>query len=174
MMGATAPIGADVLRLAAALAHMVPDAELRLDHDDGASIRVGHASHDDLTPCQLRQAVMADGGELAATLSSLDLRGSLMPSGGGLFTRFDHRSRLQCWFATTLCPTDVRCALHGCELPVDPALVGVCIKPDPGLRVCCVCLTLHAPADEDGQLVAVGATADAACAVAELVAAARR
>jgi hypothetical protein len=174
-MNAVAPIGAEVLRLAAALAHVVPDAQLRLDHDDGTTIRVGHTVEDQLTPCQLRQAVLADEEEvLAASLSSLELRGSLVPSGGGLFTRWDHCGRLQCWFATTLCPTDLRSALHGCQLPVDPALVAVCIKPDPGLRVCCVCLALQAAAADDGQLVAIGATADAACAVAELVAVTRR
>lgn len=53
------PIRLDALRLAAALAHSVPDTRLRLTTDLGVAVEIGRHTDADLGPCQFRQAVAA-------------------------------------------------------------------------------------------------------------------
>jgi hypothetical protein len=49
----------DRLRLAAALAHRLPGAQLLLRCPNGSQVTVGRADRDDLDPCQFRRVVVA-------------------------------------------------------------------------------------------------------------------
>jgi hypothetical protein len=99
-----------LLRQLVVLAHAVPGAELRLHAESGEVLTVGRHPSADLTPCQLRRALLSsgttEGPACFAALVDLRLGGSLSDVGGG-FCHQTTRVGPQRWFATCLLPEDV-------------------------------------------------------------------
>jgi hypothetical protein len=107
------------LRLAAALVHGIPGAELGLVRTSGGRVLVGRHPAADLDPCQFRRALVASsfpgGTDLAAHVTVEQLGGSIQHLGGGLYAGGpgDH------WFATVLRSRVTAALLERLEAPPD-------------------------------------------------------
>ena len=142
------------LRLAAGLAHTVPDAELQLHCEHGAHVTIGRIESADMTPCQFRAvmiAMLADRAgrhhgpsSPAARVTAVTLGGSLEEVGGGVV-----RSRTLCgmeqrWIATTVPWTvvlDLLDDIGPAELPSEAMNANV--KPDSELGVTVLVITTN-------------------------------
>lgn len=159
------------LRLAVALGHAVPRAELRLTCRDGGRVVVGRHPSAHLSPCDLRRTFVA--GELpgrpdvARWIESIEVGGALVDAGGGLHLLADDDGR-SAWFATTAPPYRVVDALEGApthDLPGSPD-ARVTLRPDPELGVSVVQVVQDDGGDDQLRELAVRALG--ACLVAEL------
>jgi hypothetical protein len=138
------------LRLAVALGHSAPGAELRLHSAAGGTTIVSAHPAADLDHCAVRRTLLdAASSERCERVSAVELAGSLDEIGGGVF-RVARDGVEQRWIATLLHPdrvvglveataVDERCehSLHAC------------LKPDADLAVTIVVITA-----EDAGLVA--------------------
>jgi hypothetical protein len=160
----------DRLRLAAALAHTVPDAVLALTYADGTVIAVGFGPGADLDPCSLRSlvrgAIASLGSRWADDVVGLSFAGSLSSVGGGVYRRNGEQGR-ECLFATTLCPYAVQRALAECEVPIPSERIDVSVRCDAALGVSIG--VLRVPERDVAYLEDVAVRANAACLVEELV-----
>ncbi len=159
------------LRLATALVHAIPDAEMRLRTDQNECVVVSRAPGADIDPCKMRRVVAAMAcphrPELADRVTEVTFGGSVSDLGGGVFASRssdgEHR-----WVASLLGFPTVSELLSGVGpdgLP-DEAM-RACLKPDPELGVTVVGITAN-DARFDDVLDEVAGQAAAACFVAEL------
>lgn len=159
------------LRLATALVHAVPGAELRIRTTNSEQICVSHAPAGDIDPCKLRQIVAASAcpnrPDLSQRIAEMTVGGSLIDVGGGIAaTRCGGRE--QRWI-TSLLPYQKLTELlddvgHG-DVPANA--IQASLKPDPELGVTVVGITAN-DARFDHALDNVAAQVAAACFVAEL------
>lgn len=100
----------DRLRLAAALAHRLPNVTLELRCANGSVVTVGSEPEHDLDPCHFRRVVVASSfpgaADLAPYLGVIRLLGAADLGGGLHGTVTDDRA--DCWLATLLRPERVR------------------------------------------------------------------
>ncbi|HSL58003.1 MAG TPA: hypothetical protein VK866_09200 [Acidimicrobiales bacterium] len=165
------------LRLAVALAHVVPRAELRLTCHDGGRVVVGRHPSAHLSPCDLRRVVVAaelpGQPDVARWIERVEVAGVLVDGGGGVHLVDDADGR-SAWFATTAPPYRVVDALEGAptdDLPGVPD-ARVVLRPDPELGA-----TVVQVSQDDGgsqHLHDLALRALGACLVIELEAATRR
>jgi hypothetical protein len=108
--GVTAGPDRALLRQLVVLAHAVPGAELRLHAQGGEVLAVGRHPAADLTPCQVRHALLSSASsghpDCFSALADVHVGGSLRDVGGG-FCHQSTRGGPQRWFATCLHPEDV-------------------------------------------------------------------
>jgi hypothetical protein len=152
------------LRLAIALAHALPGGTLELRTDDGRVLRASHGQDDraDLTPCELRAALLSRACPLwptvAARLVDVGVTGAgLVDLGGGLYGRYCRHGAEQRWFATLLAPNTVRRILDECPLEM-PEVIDAALRPDVELGVVVAVLSTDIPVmgallDEAGRWV---------------------
>lgn len=163
------------LRLAAALGHTVPAAELRLHTDCGEEIIVSHHPSADISPCAFRRVVAAsvcpNQPDLAYKVVAISIGGALVDLGGGVLSSRCVADE-QRWVASLLTPQRISDLLDGVGLDkVPPDALHACLKPDSDLGVTIVAVTAndvryHHLLDEIAAQVA------AACFVEELCCAA--
>lgn len=132
----------ECFRNAAAIAHAVPGARIRLGLPGGSHLVVAGDADADLRPCQFRHVLLAEDvhGETACSrhISSCQIEGELRMVGPGLYQ--SHLTPLWC-FVTTLGLDLIRQMLAELETELCPerssaaAKVGVVIKPDSSLGV---------------------------------------
>jgi hypothetical protein len=168
------------LRLALALAHNLPGGAIELATAGRPSLRAAHGPPGtaDLTPCELRAALLARACPfwpgVAARLSRIAVSGDgVRDLGGDLFAR-STVVESQRWFATFLAPTTVQHLLQDC--PVDmPVPVDASLRPDIELGVVVVVLSTpaHRADVREADLDEAARWASAACFVQELLHAAR-
>jgi hypothetical protein len=158
------------LRLAAALAHTVPDAVLELTYADGTVISVAFGPGADLDPCSLRSlvgsAIASPSNRWTDQVVAIVFAGSFTPVGGGVYRRRGEQGR-ECLFATTLCPYAVQRALAGCEVPIPSDRIDVSVRCDAALGVSVG--VVRVPESDLAYLEDVAVRAQAACLVEELV-----
>ncbi|WP_040491965.1 hypothetical protein [Ilumatobacter nonamiensis] len=159
------------LRLAAALCHAVPGAQLRLHTDRDETVVVGHHVGADIDPCAMRRVVAASAcphqPDLSAHLSGMEVGGALIDLGGGV-AGSQHAGREQRWIASLL-PADRIISIlddSGSGLIPDDAMKAT-VKPDPGLGVTVLMITSIDPRF-DHALDAVVEQVAASCFVEEL------
>lgn len=133
------------LRLAAAIAHIVPGAELRLSPRHGRQVLVGRRPNADIDPCPFRQMVAAaafpDGPDLADHLGLIEIGGAIVDVGGGVWASSVDR-RQQRWIASFLPPHRLAELLDAIGLDtVAPDAMHACLKPDPLLAVTVAAIT---------------------------------
>ncbi len=140
----------DTVRLASALAHAVPGAELRLGCAAGVEVVVSRHPAADLTPCAMRQ-VVADARRRARTtlagpvcrVDRLTLGGSLDDLGGGVVRTLTPCGVEQRWFVTTLPWSHVAGILR--SLPCSDE-INATVRPDDALDVTLVAIGADTPA----------------------------
>ena len=97
----------EYLRLATALAHSVPGAELRLSTDRGDQVVVSHHPAADIDPCTLRQIVAASAcpsqPDYSRRVVEVSIGGALISLGGGVHST-EREGRAQRWIASLLRP----------------------------------------------------------------------
>lgn len=160
------------LRIAAALVHVAPQAELHLTCDDDRRVVVSSHPAADIDICAFRRVVMASAcparPDPSEWIHDVVIGGSLTAVGGGAYVSNDG-SHERHWFATLLRPERVCTLLENldvAELP-DGAMTAT-LKPDPGLGVTVIATTIDEPGSQRfGTEVATAALQ--ACLVEELV-----
>ena len=160
------------LRLGVALAHVVPDAEIRISAPVGSDLAVSSCPGADMDICDLRQLVVSSAcprqPDVSQWIKVLEIRGSIQHCGGGLYRprqpQDEHR-----WFATLLSPREVVDILLRleCRAQVDESVKAL-LKPDLALGVTSVRLrtddpTVNVDIDDTAQ------TVHGACLVSELL-----
>lgn len=159
------------LRLAAALCHTVPGAQLHLRTDGDATVVVGPHACADIDPCAMRRVVAvsacAHQPDLSAHLTGIELGGALVDLGGGVAGSQD-AGREQRWIATLLPPDRVIAILDdaGSGVIPDEALQAT-VRPDAGLGVTVVKISSADPRF-DHALDAVVEQVAASCFIEEL------
>ncbi len=166
------PVPTAVVREAAVLAHTVPGTELLLVTDRG-ELRVGRSPHHDLTPCELRQVVLAatDPGapECFRSVRSVAVSGALRDIGGGMYELWPpDGSTVQRWFATSLHPGDIVELVEGCDLDVPDDAMDAGVATDAPLGISAVRVAASAP-EHEGRLDEVSRWFLERCVVEELV-----
>jgi hypothetical protein len=151
--------------MAAALAHAVDGAELRLDMRSGTSFVFGpgDAAH---SPCSLRNLLTLDAAErFAADVTGMRFTAGLTPLGGNVFGWTRDR-----WFVTSLRPFVTQSILAGLDAGGTPDTIEAHVTGDRMLDVCVV--RVHSDDDRvPVRLVTeIARRAAAACAVEELTA----
>ncbi len=139
-------INKDAVVSAAALAHSVPGAELRLTRTDGGRLLVAQHSRADLSPCIFRHLV-ADGPcpiaeEVETWLAAIETHGNLDHVVAGVY-RSRHR-RGERWFVAELEPGRLKKVFD--DLECDPVLADatvITMKADLGLGVVVVKLDVE-------------------------------
>jgi hypothetical protein len=161
------------LRLALALAHSLPGGALQLHTTDGAALRAAHGGEGDLTPCELRAALLSRACPLwpsvASRITTVDVGGvAVRDLGGGLYGRAGAGARER-WFATLLAPSTVSQILDEC--PVDfPMQLDASLPPDVELGVVVAVLSGDAAVPECETVLDDAARwASAACFTQELL-----
>ncbi len=157
----------EMLRLLVAVLHPVQDGHAMLHCHNGQRIDVGHHPSADLTPCQLRQVIIASGchgrPDYSRLVATAELCGAFEPMGGGLYRRCDSGHVEQRWFATLL-PTDVvMAALADMDCALDAELF-----PDCAVGATAVCLTA-ANSESRPHLDELAVRTLAACMADELI-----
>ena len=134
------------LRLAVALAHLVPGARLDLTTAEGAVLRAGGDPSCDLDLCTLRRVVLASGHrslpDPARYVTGIRIGGALEPDAAGVHRSWGPEGPVR-WFAT-LVPVQRVAALLA-ALPATSTAeraVGAGLRPDPCLGVTVVRLTV--------------------------------
>ena len=159
------------LRIASALCHAVPGAELRVQTDSDEMIVVSHHRAADIDPCALRRVVAASAcpgqPDLSERVIDVTVGGSLVDIGGGVFAvsagGFEQR-----WVASLLKPQRVADLLREVGLGAVPAdAMCVRLKPDSDLGVTMIAVTT-VEAQYHHALDEVAAQAAATCFVEEL------
>jgi hypothetical protein len=167
----------ETLRLLVGLLHPVRDSRAMLLCHNGQRIEVGHHPTAELSPCQLRDVVIACGRagrpDYTALVASVEMRGSLEPIGGGLHRRIDPAGIAQRWFATLLPPQAVSELLDAVDLDHPDNAFEASIYPDCALGTTAVCVTVSLP-ECAVELDTVAFTILASCLVEELVYQSRR
>ena len=160
------------LRLATALAHGAPQAELRLTCDGHRQVIVSSHPAADIDICAFRRVVMASAcparPDCSEWIHDVVIGGTLTSVGGGAYVSNDGTHERH-WFATLLRPEHVCALLEGLDVAdmPDGAMVAT-LKTDPGLGVTVVSTTLDGSwPDHVGVEVATAALQ--ACLVEELV-----
>lgn len=159
------------LRLATALAHTVPGAELRLVTHSGEQIVVSRHPAADIDPCKMRQVVAASAcprhPDLSRRITAVTIGGSLVDLGGGIFVSrsggLEHR-----WVASLLPHQSLSELLDDVghdQVPADA--MRATLKPDPELGVTVISVTSN-HARFDHALDEVATHVAAVCFVAEL------
>lgn len=161
-----------VVREATVLAHSVPGTELVLVTDRG-ELRVGRSPHHDLTPCELRQVVLAASAPGAPdcfrSVRSIEVTGALRDIGGGMYELWPpDGSSVQRWFATSLHPGDVVEVVDGCDLDVADDAMDAGIATDSQLGMSAVRIAASAP-EHEARLDEVSRWFLERCVVEELV-----
>ena len=119
----TVPISARALNEAVALAHNVGGVELAIV-TKRRELRVGRDVSCDLSPCELRRAVLLNaettGTVVPPGVRGVRVGGSLHDRGGGLYELGSVDGSAERWFTTELCATDVvaiaeRCGTDGVD-----------------------------------------------------------
>lgn len=161
-------IDAVLLRLAAAMAHAVPEAGLRIQCRDGRVVEIGDHPAADITTCAFRRAVIAasvaGGPRLDAWIAGVDPAGSLLAVGGGLHL-VDTSSGPSVWFATPIDPWTVAEVIGAATTADGSSDATVTIRPDLELSATVVGVSVP-PGAED--LVDLAVQAHAICLVAEV------
>jgi hypothetical protein len=160
----------DQLRLAAAIVHTVPDAELHLFGVGGTRRVVSYQDGGDLTPCQWRTRLIRAREQQVQPgtgVVGMAFGGSLRGIEGTGIARRDVEGA-ECWFSTLLCPTAIEAVLQECRVPVAPEHVSVAVRPDALLGVSAVRLRIAEPAYVE-HLGEIGMVAAAACTVEEVL-----
>ena len=162
----------ELLRLGVALAHVVPEAEMRISAPAGSNLSVSSNPSADMDICDLRQLVVSSScprqPDVSQWIKVIEIGGSLEYCAGGVYrslgTPDDQR-----WFATLLSPREVIDVLMRLESrsEVDESVKAL-LKPDLALDVTSVRLRAGDPAagvdiDEAAQ------TVHGACLVSELL-----
>ncbi len=168
------PVPLETLRLAAALAHTVPDVDLSIATEAGPTITIGRHPSADLDPCRFRQAVAAGtfpgATDCSQWISDLEIGGSLTPIGGVTYRfRGDGAVRV---FATLLShdATADLVAERATELDLpDDAEARVLADTMLGLSV----VRLRVPGVPPWTLDRVAGSVAGTCLVAEVIAASR-
>ncbi|UDY34692.1 hypothetical protein [Dermatobacter hominis] len=142
-----------VLREAIVLAHTVPGAELRLVTDRGELVVGRHPTHD-LSPCELRQALLAGaapgGADCFRAVRRVELGGSLRDLGGGMYELWpSDGSPAQRWFATTLHPRDIVELVKACDLDVADDAMDAGVATDAPLGISAVKVSPSLPEHRD-------------------------
>ncbi|MFN3219682.1 MAG: hypothetical protein ACE367_24620 [Acidimicrobiales bacterium] len=160
------------LRLAAALVHAAPQAELQLTCDGDRHVIVSSHPAADIDICAFRRVVMASACPARPNPSEwihdVVIGGSLTAVGGGAYVSNDG-SHERHWFATLLRPERVCALLENLDVAEMPdGAMTATLKPDPGLGVTVISTTI----DEFGSQqfgTEVATAALQACLVEELV-----
>ena len=163
------------VRLGLALAHSWPGGAITLHAGPGRALRAAAGRVDaDLTPCELRTALLAQACPLWTGLTArvTDVHvegGGVVDLGGGLYARTgaDGPHTAERWFATFLAPATVHRVLDECPLAMAEQL-GASLRPDPDLGVVVIVLSttnvaMHATLDDAARW------ASAACFTQELL-----
>ncbi|MFT6763968.1 MAG: hypothetical protein ACJAXA_002632 [Candidatus Aldehydirespiratoraceae bacterium] len=159
------------LRLATALGHTVPGAQLRLHTDRDEIIMVSHHPAADIDPCAMRRVVAASScagqPDLSQRIVDVTICGGLVDTGGGVFSRSvgDVEQR---WIASLLQPQRLADLLDdvGLEVVPDDAM-SARMKPDSALGVTVLAITVN-DARFHHALDEIAARTAAACFVEEL------
>lgn len=160
------------LRLATALVHAVPRAELRLTCNGDRQVIVSAHPAADIGICAFRRVVMASAcparPDCSDWIQDLAIAGTLTAVGGGAHVGNDGTHERH-WFATLLRPQRVCALLEGLDVAgVSDGAMTATLKPDPGLGVTVVSTTLDGSwPHQVGAEVATAALQ--ACLVEELV-----
>ena len=160
------------LRLGVALAHVVPDAEIRISAPAGSDLAVSSCPSADMDICDLRQLVVSSAcprqPDVSQWITVLEIRGSLEHCGGGVY-RPRHAQEEHRWFATLLSPREVVDVLMRLEsrAQVDESVKAL-LKPDLALGVTSVRLRAGDPAVEV-DIDDTAQTVHGACLVSELL-----
>jgi hypothetical protein len=161
-------IGLEQLRLATALVHRVPGAELRLRQSSGTVISVSHHPSADLDPCQFRRVLVASsfngGTDLCTFVTVESLAGSLLVRAGAA-----HTTEPDGWWLATLLPPEQTIAVLeqvGGEVGDEGLDARLCV--DRQLAVTGAHLTTAEPAGHS-SLEQFAATAASRCVVEELI-----
>jgi hypothetical protein len=162
------------LRLALALAHAWPGGSIQLRTLDGSVLRAAHggAGDADLTPCELRAALLSRACPLwpgvAARLSDIVIDGDgVADLGAGVYGRRGCGGTTQRWFATLLAPSTVQRLLDECPLEL-PQLLDASLRPDVELGVVVTVLSTES-ADLVHALDDASRWATASCSTQELL-----
>lgn len=159
------------LRLATALVHVAPGAELELRSRHGSAVVVGHGVYADVDPCALRSVVIASASprqpDLGARIHALVVGGALVDHGGGIF-RTATGGVEQRWVATLLPAARVASIFEGLafdDVPDDA--IDVRLRHDIDLAVTVIVITASDPRF-DHRIDDVAGDVAAACFVDEL------
>ncbi|BAN04443.1 hypothetical protein [Ilumatobacter coccineus] len=133
------------LRLAVALGHAVPGAELRLRTVDDEQIVVASEPHGAISPCVMRRVAIASSWpnvpDHSAKIVDIEVGGSLEDLGGGVY-RVERDGIEQRWIASTLHPDAISDLLDLVGLDTVPAdAMHGCLKPDCELGVTLLVVT---------------------------------
>ncbi len=159
------------LREAVVLAHTVDGAELVMTTLNGQVLTVGRRPGDDLTPCDLRQALVASctpgGPDCFRWVTAVEVVGTLLDLGGGLYESRPGGA-VERWFATSLCPEDVEAVVEACDLAVPDEAIGVSLVADEAVAASAI--RVRASTVEGARLLdAVSRWLAGRCMVEELV-----
>jgi hypothetical protein len=163
--------GRALLRQTIVLAHVADGAELRMRTGAGTELVVSRHPAADLTPCQVRAALLAaalpGNVDCFALVEQLELGGSLTDLGGGVF--FSSRGPApERWFATCLPPDDVAAMAAANDLGLPADAVTCAVLADPEVAVSAVRIRAGAPGHED-RLDDAARWLHGACVVEELL-----
>lgn len=138
-------IGPARLRSAAALAHLVPGARLRLRGGEGAEIVVDRTPDADLDPCAFRQVVLhtcrAGSDRAHPVVDDVVVGGTLADVGGGLVVSRVRGEGSLHWLAVTAPAAALRAGLADCPFDGPDVEIEAVLRPDPELGVTVVRLT---------------------------------
>lgn len=159
------------LRLAVALGHTAPAAELRLRTVDGDVIVVAGHRTADVDPCTMRRIVQSSsrpqGVDRSRRIVDVTVGGALEDLGAGVHRVVRHGAE-QRWIASLLEPHRVAAILATVAVDGVPHdAVDACLKPDPDLGVTVLVIT-SPDARYRHHLDEFAAQAAAACYVEEL------
>jgi len=140
----------DALRELTCLAHTVGGVTLRLNRsshlaDDGELLVSYACLGADLSPCQLRAALIYDDlhspGRLSGGFATVEVVAGLAPLGGGIYQRAHPGAATERWFVTTLAADQIEAAISAFP---DTGGFRAVIKPDMELGVNAVCISAEA------------------------------
>lgn len=123
-----------------------------------------------MTPCQLREAVIAGrhgrGPSLTSAIHGVEIERGLRDLGAGLYERGHPCTNDERWMTTFLSQQATGIVLAGWHGDTNTEGIDARLIPDPGLGITVVCLA--APANSSCRLDSVASWAIAALLVAEL------
>jgi len=160
------------LRIAAALAHSVAGAQLRLHRRNGPPVIVARSEVADIDPCRLRQIVAAYRCPMqqaaVSRVVAVEVLGSLTSRGGDLYAS-TKRGILARWFVTFLGEEHVGGVLDEAARSVGAGpTTSAFLKVDPALGVTVVSLLADDLAEREA-LDAIASHAYRSCVIDELV-----
>jgi hypothetical protein len=150
------------LRLATAIAHLIPGAELMLTSQEGTDYRAGNHPSAEFTLCEIRRLIASSAcpsrPDFTRWIKDFSICGAINDSGVGIYKSVEGNPMAR-WFSTTLRPETVYEALEQadidgiCSLPVDAT-----ITPDSLLGVTTVQISLDVTVSDEvlNELVLIG------------------